>query len=195
MAKLESLKMRKDDGERQIKCLIVEDFKTGDVVKYYNSNDFDLIIKETDGMFLTKVYSPTQQEKEELIKSLKDDITVEDGYVSAEITEARTVIGLFKKFTDLEIDLANNDLIEEVVANPNELFIAIKLEMDKILMSTFESYISTYKTLKSNPNAQEALVKSVEIESNIAKENEKQKADEQRIKELKEELLGYGIAV
>lgn len=192
MAKLQSLKLRKDDGERQIKCLIVEDYKTGDIVKYYDSDDFKDIIKDTDSMFLTKVYSPTQKEKEDLFKLVEGDIEVEDGYVSAEITEPDVVIGMFKRFTDLEIDLNDKELIEDVMSSPNDLFVAIKLEVDKILMSTFESYMSTYKTLQSNPQAQEMLSKTITLNEDAKKEDEIKK---QKAEELKAQLRDLGVEV
>ena len=47
MAKLESLQMRKDDGERQIKCLVIES-ESGDVIKHYNPSEFQTIIKTVD---------------------------------------------------------------------------------------------------------------------------------------------------
>lgn len=192
MAKLQSLKLRKDDGERQIKCLIIEDYMTGDIIKHYDSDDFKDIIEDTDSMFLTKVYSPTQEEKEDLFKLVQDDIEVKDGYVSAEITESEVVIGMFKKFTDLEIDLNDKELIEDVMSNPNDLFVNIKLEMDKILMSTFESYMSTYKTLQSNPQTQEMLSKTVTLNEDAKKEDEIKK---KKAEELKAQLRDLGVEV
>lgn len=188
MASLKSLKMRNDEEQRQIKCLIVEDYKTGDIIKYYNPNEFKNIIEKTEEMFLTKVYSPTQEEKDQLFKSLQEDIAVNDGVVEVKITEADIVMGLFKKFTDLEIDLGDKEMIDEVMKNPSELFVAIKIEMDKILMSSLESYLSTYKTLKSNPQAQELLEKGAELELMSEEERlRKQKVDE--LKKQAEEAI------
>ena len=183
MASLKSLKMRNDEKERQIKCLIVEDYKTGDIVKYYDPKEFKNIVEQTDEMFLTKVYTPTQEEKDHLFKSLQEEIIVSDGMVEVKITEADIVMGLFKKFTDLEIDLNDKELIEEVMKNPSELFVAIKIEMDKILMSSLESYLSTYKTLKANPQAQELLEKSVELKLMT----EEERLRKQKIEELKKQ--------
>lgn len=184
MAKLSRLKLRKDENERQIHCLIVEDYNTGNIIKYYNHEQFSQIINDTDPMFLTKVYTATPQEKTELFESLKKDMIVNDGNVEVNITESDIILNLFLKFTDIEIDINDRDLIDDVVANPNDLYIAIKLELDKILMSSFEHFVSTYKTLQSNPQAQELLLNKINMDMQQNEEKERQRL----IKELKEEM-------
>lgn len=184
MAKLSRLKLRKDENERQIHCLIVEDYKTGDITKHYDYKQFNKIIQDTDPMFLTKVYTATPQEKTELFKSLKNDMIVNDGNVEVNITESDIILNLFLKFTDIEIDINDRNLIDDVITNPNDLYIAIKLELDKILMSSFESFVSTYKTLQSNPQAQELLLNKINIDMQQDEEKERQRL----IKELKEEM-------
>lgn len=188
MAKLESLKMRKDDGERQIKCLVVES-ESGDVVKYYNPSEFQTIINTIDKDHLTKVYSPTVEEKETMLEKIKDSIIVEDGAVNVNITEADLIMQLFTMFTDLEIDLEDKELINSVVANPNELFVAIKIEVDKILMSVFESFIATQRTLQSNPHTTEMIAKDV-VENMEAKAQAEKEA---KIAELKAQLADLGV--
>lgn len=186
MAKLQSLKLRKDEGERQIKCLIVESI-TGDVIKYFNPDEFGSIIETTDKDHLTKVYSATLEDKEKMLETLKDSVTVEEGAISVNVTEADMVMGLFSMFTDLEIDLNDKELINEVMANPNDMFVAIKIEIDKILMSVFETFIATQKILQSNPNATQLIAKDVveDVEAKAQKEAE--------IKELQARLKELGV--
>ena len=188
MAKLESLKMRKDDGERQIKCLIIEN-ESGDVVKHFNPSEFQLLINTVDKDRLVKVYSPTVKEKETMLEKIKDGIIVDDGAVNVNITEADLIMQLFTMFTDLEIDLGNKELINSVVANPNELFIAIKIEVDKILMSVFESFIATQQTLQANPHTTEMIAKDV-VENMEAKAQAEKEA---KIAELKAQLADLGV--
>ena len=188
MAKLESLKMRKDDGERQIKCLIIEN-ESGDVVKHFNPSEFQLLINTVDKDRLVKVYSPTVKEKETMLEKIKDGIIVEDGAVNVNITEADLIMQLFTMFTDLEIDLRNKELINSVVANPNELFIAIKIEVDKILMSVFESFIATQQTLQANPHTTEMIAKDV-VENMEAKAQAEKEA---KSAELKAQLADLGV--
>ena len=186
MAKLQSLKMRKDEGERQIKCLIVED-TTGDAVKYFNPSEFQSIIETTDKDRLTKVYSATLEDKQKMLETLKDNIVVEDGAISVNLTEADMIMQLFVMFTDLEIDLADQELINEVVANPNDVFVAIKIEIDKILMSIFETFIATQRTLQSNPHATEMIAKDIvdDMEAKAKAEKEAEIAKLQaRLQEL-----------
>lgn len=185
MAKLHSLKMRKDEGERQIKCLIVEDVTTGDVAKYFNPTDFKKIIENTDKELLTKVYSPSVEDKQKLLEKIKDNITVGEQSVDVDITEEDMIAQLFLMFTDLEIDLKDKELIHEVVKNPNDVFIAIKIEIDKILMSVFENFIATQRTLQSNPHATELFVKDIVDEDELKKQAE--------IEELQARLRELGV--
>jgi hypothetical protein len=188
MAKLQSLKMRKDDGERQIKCLIIED-SVGDAIKYFNPSEFQSIIETTDKDRLTKVYSATLEDKQAMLEKLKDNIVVEDGAVSINITEADLIMQLFVMFTDLEIDLEDKELIESVVANPNDVFVAIKIEVDKILMSIFETFIATQRTLQSNPHATEMIAKDI-VEDMEAKARAEKEA---KIAELQAQLAELGV--
>lgn len=183
MAKLHSLKMRKDEGERQIKCLIVEDVLTGDVVKYFNPSEFSTVLQMTEKDNLTKVYSPTVEDKQRMLETIKDNIVVDNESVSVDITEEDMIMQLFAMFTDLEIDLTDKELINEVVANPNDVFIAIKIEIDKILMSIFETFIATQRTLQSNPHATEMIIKDMSNEKDVEKEAEIAKL-QARLKEL-----------
>lgn len=185
MAKLHSLKMRKDDGERQIKCLIVEDVTTGDVAKHFNHADFKKIINNTDKKFLTRVYSPTVEDKQNLLEKIKDSIVVEEQSVNVNITEEDMIMQLFVMFTDLEIDLEDKELIREVVKNPNDVFIAIKIEIDKILMAIFETFIATQRTLQSNPHATELFASDVVNEEEVKKQKE--------IEELQARLRELGV--
>lgn len=186
MAKLQSLKMRKDEGERQIKCLIVEDVATGDVVKVFNVTEFNNIMENTDKEHLTKVYSASVEDKQKLLEKIKDNIVVNNEEVSVNITEEDMIMQLFTMFTDLEIDLTNKELIKEVVANPNDLFVAIKIEIDKILMSVFETFIATQRTMQSNPHATEMIVKDIVVD------NEAEVKKQAEITELKARLKALG---
>lgn len=177
--------MRKDEGERQIKCLIVEDIATGDVAKYFNPSDFKRIIENTDKKFLTKVYSATVEDKQKLLEKIKDNIVVGEQSVDVNITEEDMIMQLFMMFTDLEIDLEDKELIHEVVKNPNDVFLAIKIEIDKILMSIFENFIATQRTLQSNPHATELFANDVVNEEEIKKQEE--------IAELQARLRELGV--
>lgn len=179
--------MRKDDGERQIKCLIVEDVATGDVIKYFNPSEFPTVIANTDKDHLTKVYSATVEDKQKMLETVKDNIVVEDDSISINLTEEDLIMQLFVMFTDLEIDLKNKELIKEVVANPNDVFVAVKIEIDKILMSIFETFIATQRTLQSNPHATEMIVKDI---TSVDEEKAKKEAE---IAELQARLKELGV--
>ena len=96
---------------------------------------------------------------------------------------------LFVMFTDLEIDLEDKELINEVVANPNDVFVAIKIEIDKILMSIFETFIATQRTLQSNPHATEMIAKDIADDMEAKAKAEK----EAEIAKLKARLQELGV--
>lgn len=184
MAKLSNLKMRKDYEERQIKCLIVEDYTTGDLVKYYNPSEFGKVIENTEPDLLTRVYSPTQEEKNDIFNIISGDLQAKDGVVDVEITDETLVLSLFKRFTDVEIDIEDEAGIKEIMQNPNELFLAIKMELDKVLMSVLENFVATYKTLKSNPQTVEVLSEQAMERAELQKKLEREK----KVQELQKQL-------
>lgn len=186
MASLKSLKLRNDENNRQIKCLLVEDYTTGDLIKYYDPRDFSKIIESTDKMFLTKVYTP--QDKDGVLDLIDKGVRDSENGVQLEVTEEDMLINMMLKFTDLEIDINDKETIKEVLENPNELFFAIKIEMEKILMSNLESFVSMYKTIQSNPQVSNILSQNVKTKEISAEEKKKL----QEIEELKARLKELG---
>ena len=184
MAKLSTMQMRKDDGEKQIRCLIVEDYKSGSLLKHYNPQEFKSIIKNTNLDFLTKIYSPTQKDKENIYQLIDKNLSASNGQLHTKISDEDVVVTLIKNFTDVEIDVEDVEVVKEIIANPNELFLAIKMELDKILMSMLETYVTTYKTLQANPQTMEALGEKAQERLVQQKKLEREK----KMNELKKEL-------
>ncbi len=184
MAKLSTMQMRKDDGEKQIRCLIVEDYKSGSLLKHYNPQEFKSIIKNTNPDFLTKIYSPTQKDKENIYQLIDKNLSASNGQLHTKISDEDVVVTLIKNFTDVEIDVEDVEVVKEIIANPNELFLAIKMELDKILMSMLETYVTTYKTLQANPQTMEALGEKAQERLVQQKKLEREK----KMNELKKEL-------
>ena len=176
--------MRKDDGEKQIRCLIVEDYKSGSLLKHYNPQEFKSIIKNTNPDFLTKIYSPTQKDKENIYQLIDKNLSASNGQLHTKISDEDVVVTLIKNFTDVEIDVEDVEVVKEIIANPNELFLAIKMELDKILMSMLETYVTTYKTLQANPQTMEALGEKAQERLVQQKKLEREK----KMNELKKEL-------
>lgn len=184
MAKLSTMQMRKDDGEKQIRCLIVEDYKSGSLLKHYNPQEFKSIIKNTNPDFLTKIYSPTQKDKENIYQLIDKNLSASNGQLHTKISDEDVVVTLIKNFTNVEIDVEDVEVVKEIIANPNELFLAIKMELDKILMSMLETYVTTYKTLQANPQTMEALGEKAQERLVQQKKLEREK----KMNELKKEL-------
>lgn len=189
MAKSKSLKMRNDENNRQIKCLIVEDITTGEIIKHYNHKDFKRIMKSTKSEFLTKVYTPKDKDKESILELIDSRMVETKNGVSAQINDEDVLFKLILQFTDIEIDVTNTEEINDIINNPSELFFAVKIEMEKILMSIFEQYVSLYKTIQSNPQVSELLSGQAQIKKLSQEEQKKQKEIEDlkaRLKELGE---------
>lgn len=189
MAKLSLLKSKRDENERVIKCLVVEDYKNGHVYKKYNYHEFDEIINKTDKMFLTKIYAPAPQEREDVFKLIQKNTV--DGKV--EISDSDMLTVMFSKFTDLEIDLDDNG-IEDVLANPSEFLMQIKSEMDKLLISCIESYVEMHDTLASSPRTTEMLNEHIEKKQEVVNEDELKREQEKLAKEEKRKELERQLA-
>ncbi len=178
--------MRNDYNGKAIKCLIVEDFNTGELVKQYDPTMFEKVIKETDPMFLTKVFVPTNDEKTNIYDLLSRSIVERENQDVVEVSERDMLIEMFLRFTDLDFDVNDEELIKDVLANPNELFVAIKSEMDKILMGILENYVTTVKTLQSNPQTATLLSQQINEKAELVQSELKKK--ELRKQELLKEL-------
>lgn len=187
--KLSDLKLRNDVDGKQLRCLIVEDYQTGSVSKIRDRHRFEEVLKETDEMFLTKVYEPTSKQREELLNTLK----VHDrGGENIEIPE-KVVLFHMLQFTDLELDSTsfeeNEELLDAIISNPNPLFLSIKNELDLIFIEAIAMLIDINNSYRQMP--EEWLDVSNQIISTketIKKQETKKTRAKKQIKKLEEKI-------
>ena len=187
--KLSDLKLRNDVDGKQLRCLIVEDYQTGSVSKIRDRHRFEEVLKETDEMFLTKVYEPTSKHREELLNTLK----VHDrGGENIEIPE-KVVLFHMLQFTDLELDSTsfeeNEELLDAIISNPNPLFLSIKNELDLIFIEAIAMLIDINNSYRQMP--EEWLDVSNQIISTketIKKQETKKTRAKKQIKKLEEKI-------
>ena len=187
--KLSDLKLRNDVDGKQLRCLIVEDYQTGSVSKIRDRHRFEEVLKETDEMFLTKVYEPTSKQREELLNTLK----VHDrGGEKIEIPE-KVVLFHMLQFTDLELDSTsfeeNEELLDAIISNPNPLFLSIKNELDLIFIEAIAMLIDINNSYRQMP--EEWLDVSNQIISTketIKKQETKKTRAKKQIKKLEEKI-------
>ena len=181
--------LRNDVDGKQLRCLVMEDYRTGSITKIRDREKFEEIISTTDEMFLTKIYEPTATQREGLLQTLK---IYDKGTNEIELPE-KVVLFHLLQFTDLELDASsfeeNEELLESVLANPNPLFLAIKNELDLIFIESLAMLIDINDSYRQLPD--EWLDLSNQIASTkeaIKKQETKKKRTKKSIKKLETEL-------
>lgn len=181
--------LRNDVDGKQLRCLIVEDYKTGSVVKCRDRQKFEKVISETDEMFLTKIYEPTAKEREALLETLKIH---DKGGDNIEIPE-KVVLFHMLQFTDLELDSAtfeeNEELLDAVISNPNPLFLAIKNELDLIFIESISMLIDITDSYRQLPDEWLDLSNQIATtKADIKKQEVKKKRAKKEVKKLEDKV-------
>ena len=184
MKKLGQMSKRIDDVAtgRTIRCLIVEDYKTSNIKKIRDPKKFQQVIEETDELYLTKVYQPTEKEKIELINYIQKNSVEENGKSRFTARDEDVYMWLLR-FTDIE---PSDDEEENIYAinNPSELLIQVSQELNSIMMNIITSYQEIKRTYDSLPEEMiDSLNEQFEMEEKTAEELEIEKL-RAKLKEL-----------
>lgn len=138
---------------KEIRCLIVEDFETGDIKKLIKKEDIEgALLKYTDNE-ITKVYNPTNEQLKEINELMERK--VEGGKVYSKIDGIDMLIRVIPMLTDIEIDLDKQedvDLINEIISDPNEVFNEVVLELNKIILNINLNWIEGLKIMNKLPD-------------------------------------------
>lgn len=181
MAKnLNDLILRNDLNGRQIRCLIVEDEITGTITKIRDKEEISTMLNTVENDYLTKVYEPTIEERNELLELMKSNlITTEDGELEVEISEEETLLTLLK-FTDIKIDNRKNkknlELIKKALKKPTITFISIKQELEAIMLEV----VSMYYSMLTTYNNVSADISKIQKEINLLEQQISQQEDEKK---------------
>lgn len=184
--KLGQMAKRIDDIEsgRTIRCLVVEDYKTTNIKKIRDPKLFKQTIEETDEMFLTKVYQPTEKDKVDLINYIQNN-SVEENESKRFVAKDEEVYMWLLRFTDIE---PSDDEEENINAinNPSELLIQVSQELNAIMMQIISNYQDIKRTYDSLP-ADMIEVLNENQKQEESKTEEKEQAEKELL-ELREKM-------
>lgn len=184
--------LKNDDNGKQLRCLLVEDYQTGAIKKVREREAFESTLKETDEMFITKVYEPTQAQREELLTLIQENVGIEQEESVVTLSEVKTLF-LMLKFTDIELDSEeledNHELLEAVISNPNPLFVAIRNELELIIIETVAMLYDAAKVYRTMPddllNASNELMVA---KANLDKKKKDLKKKQKKVTNLQTEI-------
>lgn len=143
----------RDYKRKELRCVIIEDFETGDVKKAIKQEDIEKALEQYTENEITKVYNPTTEQ----IKLINDILErkVEGEKVYSKIDGIDMLIKVIPMLTDIEIDLDKDEdiaLINEIIEDPNDVFNEVVLELNKIIMNINLNWIEGLKLLNKLPD-------------------------------------------
>lgn len=145
--KLSELK-RKD-----IRCLIVEDFETGDIKKFIKQDDIEVALTKYTENEITKIFNPTSTQIKEISGFMNRSLS--ENKINSELNGMDMLISVIPMLTDIEVDLDKEkdiDEINEILSEPNEVFNQVILELNKIIMNINLDWINGLKLINKLPN-------------------------------------------
>lgn len=152
----------KNYKRKELRCVVVEDAVTGEVYKITNQDDMQKAIKEYSQWEVTKVYNPTQKQKNELWEmSSKAN---EENKITVGIEGLDMIIKAIPMLTDIEVDLTvEEDLetLQEVIQDPNRVMELVAQEVNIMLLDITNDYITNLKTLAKIP---QDLINAIPVE-------------------------------
>lgn len=143
----------KDYKRKEIRCLIIEDFETGNVFKAIKEEEIKNCLLKYSENEITKVYNPTQNQIEEINSIMERK--AEDGKVYSKIEGVDMLIRVVPMLTNIEVDLDREEdveLINEIISDPNDVFNEVVMELNKIIMNINLKWIDNLKLLNKLPD-------------------------------------------
>lgn len=143
----------KDYKRKELRCIIIEDFETGDVFKVVKDEDIGkCLVKYTDNE-ITKVYNPTDKQVKEINELLERKVEGEKIY--SKIEGMDMLIKVIPMLTNIKVDLDKKEdveLINEILSDPNQVFQEVVTELNKIIMNINLQWIENLKILNKLPD-------------------------------------------
>ena len=143
----------KDYKRKEIRCLIIEDFETGNVFKAIKEEEIKNCLLKYSENEITKVYNPTQSQIEEINSIMERK--AEDSKVYSKIDGVDMLIKVIPMLTNIEVDLDREEdieLINEIISDPNDVFNEVVMELNKIIMNINLKWIDNLKLLNKLPD-------------------------------------------
>lgn len=146
-------KSLKNYKRKELRCIIVEDFESGEIKKLIKQEEIDEALLKYTNNEITKVYNPTNEQLKEINELMERK--VEDDKVYSKIDGIDMLIRVIPMLTDIEVDLNKDediDLINEIIADPNEVFNEVVLELNKIMLNINLNWVEGLKILNKLPD-------------------------------------------
>ena len=143
----------KNYKRKEIRCLIIEDFETGNVFKVIKEEEIENCLLKYSENEITKVYNPTQEQIGEINSIMERK--AEDGKVYSKIEGVDMLIRVIPMLTNIEINLDREEdveLINEIISDPNDVFNEVVMELNKIIMNINLKWIDNLKLLNKLPD-------------------------------------------
>lgn len=143
----------KDYKRKEIRCLVIEDFETGDVLKINKKDEIEKGLLNYSENEITKIYNPSQKQLEEINSIIERNTDGEKVY--SKIDGIDMLIKIIPMLTDIEIDLNKEEdieLINEIISDPNDVFNEVVMEINKIIMNVNLKWIDNLKLLNKLPD-------------------------------------------
>lgn len=143
----------KDYKRKEIRCLVIEDFETGDILKINKKDEIEKSLLNYSENEITKIYNPSQKQLEEINSIIERNTDGEKVY--SKIDGIDMLIKIIPMLTDIEIDLNKEEdieLINEIISDPNDVFNEVVMEINKIIMNVNLKWIDNLKLLNKLPD-------------------------------------------
>lgn len=143
----------KDYKRKEIRCLVIEDFETGDILKINKKDEIEKSLFNYSENEITKIYNPSQKQLEEINSIIERNTDGEKVY--SKIDGIDMLIKIIPMLTDIEIDLNKEEdieLINEIISDPNDVFNEVVMEINKIIMNVNLKWIDNLKLLNKLPD-------------------------------------------
>ncbi|MEG2289630.1 MAG: hypothetical protein RSC24_06645 [Clostridium sp.] len=145
-------RLLKDYKREELRCLIVEDFQSGDVFKVTNKEEIENALNKYTEHEITKVYNPSPKQRAEIFDMMS--MEERDGKIETKVDGNDMLMRIIPLLTDIKIDLSLDEdveLINDILDDPNEVFQYVVDLLNDTLAVINARYIENLKTLGKMP--------------------------------------------
>lgn len=155
-------KSLKDYKRKEYKAVVIEDFVNGGVKTVYNQEAIQKALKEYSELEVTKIYSPTEQQRSKILDMVIAQTDEENGKVKAKMADVDIVLTIIPMLTDMDVNgTEDEEILREVIKNPDDVMISVSNVINHILLEITANYFSTLKVAGNLPaDYLDALVKT-----------------------------------
>jgi len=145
-------KQLKKYKRKEVACIIVEDFETGNVFKIVGEEN----IKKAENKYteneITYIYNPTQEQRKEILGLF--ETKQEDNKIISAMGDYDMLTKMFPLLTDIQVDIESNEdieIIKENIKDPDKVFSKVLIELNNILLDINLEWIESLKIVGKVP--------------------------------------------